>query len=157
MIRPVSKSLIIQATMDDGRWTMGPEPAKDGRWRNWWLPSRFLAKLPYRGWSWQETNSVRKSAIILAKGLARNRAILCVTFVSCQLHPLYGSLARNRKFARNRGGACHPMARNATNTNMRLYDELGLGQRLSGIMRDSRVKCHSGQLYPLYWRLSGIL
>src|SRR5437867_13037976 len=29
-------------------------------------------------------------------------------------------------------------------------------EALSGIMRDSRVKCHSGQLYPLYWGLSGI-
>src|SRR5437870_3889515 len=96
--------------MDDGRWTMD-----DGRWRNSWVPQRFLAKLLYRGWSWQETNSVRKSAIIRDKGLARNRAILCVKFVSCQLHPLYRSLARNREFPRNWGRAAHQMSRNGTN------------------------------------------
>src|SRR5207244_7705946 len=75
---------------------MGPEPAKDGRWRNWWVPSRFLAKLPYRGWSWQETNLTHKMALFLAKPLSRIMAYLRTEFVSCQLHPLYGSLARNR-------------------------------------------------------------
>src|SRR5438552_2630103 len=59
--------------------------------------SRFLAKLPYRGWSWQETNLTHKMALFLAKGLARIMAHLRTEFVSCQLHPLYGSLARNRR------------------------------------------------------------
>ena len=93
---------------------------------------RFLARLPYRGWSWQETNSVPKSAIIRDKGLARNRTILCVKFVSCQLHPLYRHLARYREFPRNWGRDSHPMSRNGTN--IRLHGELGLGQGLSGIM-----------------------
>src|SRR5438132_13970967 len=128
-------------TMDDGRWTMddGRWTIDDRRWRNSWVPSRFLAKLPYRGWSWQETNSVRKSAIIRDKGLVRNRAILCVRFVSCQLHPLYRHLARNREFARNWGRDSDQMS--PSGTNMRLHE--GLGQGLSRIMAFSRVKCHS--------------
>src|SRR5438477_8905138 len=125
--------------------------ADDGRWRNSWVTARFLAKLPYRGWSWQETNLTHKMAIILAKGLSRIMAYLRTEFVSCQLHPLYRSLARNREFTRNWGRAGHEMSRNGTN--LRLHDGLGLGQGLSGIMGDSRVECHSGQLYPLYWRL----
>ena len=47
----------------------------------------------------------------------------------------------------------HEMARNGTN--VRLHDELGQG--LSRIRGDSGVKYHSGQLYALYWSLSGIM
>src|SRR5438874_9420825 len=103
-------------TMDHGPWTM----------EEFVGAPRFLARLPYRGWSWQETNSVPKSAIIRDKGLARNRTILCVKFVSCQLHPLYRHLARYREFPRNWGRDSHPMSRNGTN--IRLHGELGLGQ-----------------------------
>ena len=70
--------------------------------------SRFLAKLPYRGWSWQETNLTHKMALFLAKGLARIMAHLRTEFVSCQLHPLYGSLSRNRDGTQELGQGLSP-------------------------------------------------